>query len=318
MNNMSRKVAVIGVGNVGLGTAITIVQQGIADELLLIDRNVFKTEGEALDLENAMPYFSTRTKVRLATMADVSDVNIICIAASAAPPSGGDRLAELEFSSKIVRSIVREAMDNGFNGIFLIQTNPVDIMTFHALDESGLPPQKVIGTGTSLDSARLRQVIASMSKNNIDIRSVTGYSLGEHGDSQAIIWSSITIGGKPYLSLREEKPEIYAKHSLEEIQKTILKMAWDIVDRKGNTAYGIGSAAVRIMKAVFQDEKFVLPVSVYLNGEYGQKDIVASVPAVLGQDGVLEVIEIPLSDSEKAKLDKSFATLKKYCVRKNS
>lgn len=311
MKKMSHKVAVIGAGNVGLGTALSILFQNVADELVLIDRNEYKAEGEVWDMANAVAYLDGRTKVKLGKYSDVKDADVICIAASAAPPAGGDRLAELELSSKIVRSIVRESMDNGFDGIFIIQTNPVDIMTMHALDESKLPAHRVIGTGTSLDTARLRQVIAEIC-DNVDIRSVNGYVMGEHGNSQAIVWSSINAGGKSFLQLREENPEKYAKQTLDEIKHTIVNMAWDIIDRKGNTAYGIGSAATRIIKAIFHDEKAILPVSALLNGEYGQCGIMASVPAIVGQNGVEKIVEIDMTEEEKADVKRSMDLIKTH------
>ncbi|MGL4394731.1 MAG: L-lactate dehydrogenase [Brevinema sp.] len=310
MKKFSRKVAVIGTGNVGLGTALSILFQNATDELILIDRNEHKAQGEAWDMANAIAYLDKRVKVRLGSYADVKDMDIICIAAAAAPPAGGDRLAELEFSSKITRSIVREAVDNGFNGIFIVQTNPVDIMAKHALEESGFPANRVIGTGTTLDSSRLRQVIAEMC--DVNVHSVQGYTMGEHGNSQAVIWSSITVGGKPYLQLREEDPAKYAKMSLDEIAKKIVDMAWDIIDRKGCTAYGIGASATAIIKAIFGNTQTVLPVSAMLNGEYGYSGIMASVPAVIGENGVERVIELQMPEAEKADLNRSLDLLKKH------
>ncbi|MGL5956939.1 MAG: L-lactate dehydrogenase [Brevinema sp.] len=313
MNKISRKVAIIGLGNVGLGTAVTILNQGIADELLLIDRNYQKAEGEAWDMANAIAFFTSQSKVRVANYEDLKDVDIICIGASAAPPEGGDRIAELKQNANIVRSIVREAIDNGFNGIFIIQSNPVDIITYEALKESGLPAHRVIGTGTLLDTGRLRQVISEIA-GNIDIRSVYGFSMGEHGNSQAVIWSSIRIGGQSFLKLRETHPEQYAQMSLEEIQKKLVGMAWEIIDRKGNTAFGIGAAAARIIRCIFRDEKSVIPVSTYLNGEYGQTGIVASVPAVVGQAGIEGIIQIDMTEEERINLNQSFDLIRKHSL----
>ncbi|MGL4561488.1 MAG: L-lactate dehydrogenase [Brevinema sp.] len=311
MKKMSRKVAVIGAGNVGLGTAVSLLFQNITDELVIIDRNEYKAQGEVWDMANAVNYLGKRVDVRLGSYADTKDMDIICIAASAAPPAGGDRLAELELSSKIVRSIVRECVDNGFNGIFIIETNPVDIMTTHALEESKFPANRVIGTGTSLDTARLRHVIAEIC-DDINVHSVKGYTMGEHGNSQAIIWSSITVGGKSYLEMRKENPEKYAKMSLDEIKKKIIDMAWDIIDRKGCTAYGIGASATRIVKAIFGDERSVIPVSAMLNGEYGYSGIIASVPAIIGENGVEKIVELNLPEDEKQDLKRSLDLIKKH------
>ncbi len=313
MNKISRKVAVIGLGNVGLGTAITILNQGIADELLLIDRNEYKVEGEAWDMANAIAFFTSQSKVRTASYSDLKDVDIICVAASAAPPEGGDRIAELKLNSNIVRSVVRQAVDNGFNGIFIIQSNPVDILTFVALQESGFPANRVIGTGTLLDTGRLRQVISEIC-GNIDIRSVTGYMMGEHGNSQALVWSSVCVGGKSYLKMREEDPKKYAQLSLDEIKAKVIGMAWEIIDRKGNTAYGIGAVAVRIIKCIFRDQKSIIPVSAYLDGEYGQKGFVASVPAIVGQNGIEGIVELNMTKEEETELQKSFELLKKHSI----
>ncbi|MGL4388367.1 MAG: L-lactate dehydrogenase [Brevinema sp.] len=311
MERMPRKVAVIGVGNVGLGTALSILFQNAADELVLIDRNESKAQAEAWDMANAVNYLNKRVDVTLGSYADVKDMDIICIAAAAAPPAGGDRLAELALSSKITRSIVREAVDNGFNGIFIIETNPVDIMTKHALEESGFPANRVIGTGTTLDSSRLRQIIAKIC-DDVNVHSVKGYTMGEHGNSQAVIWSSVTVGGKSYLEMRKENPEKYAQKSLEELEKEVVQMAWDIINGKGCTAYGIGACTTRIIRAIFGDERSVIPVSAMLNGEYGYTGIVASTPAIIGKNGIEKVIELNMTSEEKIDLKRSLDLLQKY------
>ncbi len=313
MNKISRKVAIIGLGNVGLGTAVTILNQNIADELLLINRDYNKAEGEAWDMANAIAFFTAQSKVRVANYDDIKDVDIICIGASAAPPEGGDRLAELKLNAKIVRSIVREAMDNGFNGIFIIQSNPVDIITYEALQESGLPSHRVIGTGTLLDTGRLRQIVSELA-GNVDIRSIYGFTMGEHGNSQAIIWSSVRVGGQSFLKLRETHPEQYAKFTLDEIREQVVSMAWKIIERKGNTAYGIGAVAARIIRCIFRDEKSIIPVSTYLNGEYGQTGIVASVPSIIGQNGVEGIIEIDMTDEEREDLQRSFDLIREHSL----
>ncbi len=311
MNKFSRKVAVIGVGNVGTGVASTILNQNIADELLLIDTKTQKAYGEALDMANAISFLNSQTKVRVVEYKDLADVDIITISASENPPGegGADRLAELKYNAGIVRSIVRKAMDNGFDGIFVIQTNPVDIITYEALQESGLPPHRVIGTGTLLDTGRLRNIISNMA-DDMDMRSIDGFTLGEHGDSQAVIWSSIKIGTQSFLKLRETHPQKYAKISLDEIREKVVRMGWDIVINKGHTSHGIGSAAARVIRCIFNDEKSVIPVSTYLDGEYGQKGIVASVPCIIGKNGMEGIIEIDMTDEEKAELQKSFDLIK--------
>lgn len=313
MNKISRRVAIIGLGNVGLGTAVTILNQGITDELLLIDRNIDKAEGEAWDMANAIAFFTSQLKVRVGTYKDLKDVDIICIGASAAPPEGGDRMAELKQNATIVRSIVRESMDNGFDGIFIIQSNPVDVITYEALQESGLPAHRVIGTGTLLDTGRLRQVISEIC-GNIDIRSVYGFTMGEHGNSQALIWSSVRVGGKSFLKMREEDPAQYAKLSLDEIKEKVVNMAWEIIAKKGNTAFGIGAAAARIIRCIFRDEKSIIPISTYLDGEYGQKGIVASVPAVIGQKGMEKIIQIDMTEEEKIELNNSFNLIREHSL----
>ena len=308
MNKISRKVAIIGLGNVGLGTAVTILNQGITDELLLIDRNVTKAEGEAWDMANAIPFFTSPSKVRVAEYKDLKDVDIICIGASAAPPEGGDRLAELKLNASIVRSIVRESIDNGFQGIFIIQSNPVDIITHEALKESGFPPHRVIGTGTLLDTGRLRQVISEIC-DNVDIRSVYGFMMGEHGNSQTPI-----VGGKSFLKMREENPEKYAQLSLDELKFKVVNMAWEIIERKGSTAFGIGAVAARIIRCIFNDEKSVICISNYLDGEYGQKGIVASVPAIVGRNGVESIVEIDMTEEEREELNRSFYLIKEHSL----
>lgn len=315
MNEFNRKVAIVGMGNVGMGTALTILHQGFVDELLLIDIQKNKVLGEVMDMNNAVAFFPHYINVRCADYEDLSNVDVLCIAASACPPAGGDRLAELDSNIGIIRTIVRKAVDNGFKGIFLIQSNPVDVLTYVALDESKFPPNRVIGGGTLLDSGRLREVISRIC-GGVNVDSIRGLSIGEHGNSQTIIWSSVSVGGKPYLDMRKDNPELYTTLSLEEIEKEVIGMAWEIIDKKGCTAYGIGSSASCILRSIFNNEKRILPVSTLLNGEYGQKDIVASVPCVIDNKGVKSIIELNMTDEEKAKLDNSFSVIRNYTHRK--
>jgi len=310
MQKFSRKVAIIGIGNVGIGTAYTIVNQGITDELILIDKTFVKAEGQAWDLSDAVLFLPTRTKIRAGTYQDLKDVDIIVIAASG-PAAYGDRLTELTRSTEITSSIVKEAIANGFDGIFIVQSNPVDIITYHILQESGFPKNRVIGTGTSLDCSRLRRFIAEIC-GDIDARAVDAFTIGEHGDSQVTIWSGVKIGGKSFLELRKENPQQYAKQTLEELHQRVLNIAWGIIERKGNTSFGVGAAAAQIIKAIFHDEKLIITSSSYLNGEYGEYDLVASVPSVIGSNGIEHIIELDMNLEEEAALQNSFNTIRKY------
>ena len=306
----SRKIAVVGTGLVGSSCAFAMVNQCICDELLLIDINEEKAKGEAWDLTHGVPFMSQRTKVRTATYSDCTDVDVVVITAGPAPKAGQTRLDTLGVSAKICDSIVTPIMESGFNGIFVIASNPVDIITYHVWKLSGLPKNQVIGTGTTIDSSRLKNFL-SEHLDGIDTRSIHAYAMGEHGDSQMCPWSNVSVAGKSFLKMREENEEL-AKIDLDEIVEKTARAGWEVYNRKGTTYYGIASCVTGIIKSIFHDEKKILPVSSLLEGEYGENNVYTGVPTVIGKNGAERVVEIDMTEEEMDKFKKSNNVLREY------
>lgn len=310
MKNIRRngKVIVVGDGAVGSSFAFALVLQDVCREIGIIDLNTDKTLGDALDLGNAVPF--TRPKeIYAAEYSDCEDADIVVISAGAAQKPGETRLDLVNKNLKIFKSIVSEIVDSGFNGIFLVATNPVDILTYATWKFSGFPKERVIGSGTSLDTARFRQEIASLV--NVDARNVHGYILGEHGDTEFADWSNVNIGG---LGIREWLQDMDQDITIEELEDQVIekvrRAAYEIIDKKGATFYGVATALATICKIILSDSQSVTPLSVYLDGEFGHTDIYIGAPAVLGRHGVERVIEVSLDDKEQKEMDHSVATLK--------
>lgn len=306
----ARKVAIIGTGLVGSSCAYALINQCVCEEIIMIDLNKEKAKGEALDLTQAVEYMSLRTKVTVGTYGDCKDVDAVIITAGPPPKAGQTRLDTLEVSIKICDSIVNPIMNSGFNGFFILISNPVDIIAYYVWKISGLPKRRVIGTGTSIDTARLKSIL-SRYLEAIDPRSIQAFSLGEHGDSQMVPWSKVTIAGQSLKSLREKYPKL-CDLNLDDIVKETARAGWEIYKRKGTTYYGIAGAAVGILKSIFHDEKKVIPVSTLLEGEYGQEDVYMGVPTIIGKHGAETIIELELNDQEQTKFNKSANILKDY------
>ncbi len=304
------KVAIIGCGLVGSSTAFSLVTQGVCDEVIMIDVNKEKALGEVLDLRDTIKYLDRNVKVNLGTYADCGDVDIIVCAAGAPPKAGQTRLDSLEASATIVKSFVPEVMKSGFDGIFIVVSNPVDLIAHLIYQITGLPKNQVIGTGTALDTARLQNFIAE--KVNVDPRSVYAYSMGEHGDSQMVPWSTVTIAGKPFYDVIQDNKELVGEVDLDEIVRKTTREGWEIFHRKGTTYYGIASACVGIIKAILYDENKIIPVSTLLDGEYGEYGVFAGVPTVLNRTGASDVLEIHMQPEEEVKFKNSAALLREY------
>ncbi len=304
----SQKIILIGDGAVGSSYAFALVTQNIGRELGIIDMNVAKTEGDAIDLSDALAFTSPK-HIYAATYADCKDADLIVLTAGAAQKPGETRLDLISKNLKIFKSIIDQVMATGFDGIFLVATNPVDILTYATWKFSGLPAGRVIGSGTSLDSARFRQEIAR--KVNVDARNVHAYILGEHGDTEFPVWSHANIGGLQLYEWIKQNDETVDEDELLEVFYSVRDAAYRIIEKKGATFYGIAVSLARITKAIFNDENAILPLSVYLDGEYGQHDVFIGVPAVINRDGIRKAIEIPLTDVEKGNLQHSADTLRK-------
>lgn len=304
------KIAIVGCGLVGSSTAFSLLTQGVCDEILMIDINKEKSYGEVLDLTNCIEYLNRNVKVSVGAYEDCKDVDIIVITAGAPPKPGQSRLDTLEISAKIARSIVEPIMASGFDGIFITISNPVDIISHYIYQLSGLPKNQVIGTGTSIDSARLKNFIADMTK--VDPRSVYAFSMGEHGDSQMVPWSCVTVGGKPIYDIIQDNKELVGDVNLDDLAHKTSQEGWEIFNRKGTTYYGIATATVGIIKAIMHDENKIIPISTLLEGEYGEYNVFAGVPVVLNRSGASDVLEIHMSPGELCRFKESTAVIRQY------
>lgn len=295
---MKNKIVLVGCGNVGMSYAYALLnQQTYVDELILIDINKEKIEGEAMDLNHCLAYSPSKVFVRVGDYEDCKDARIVVIAAGAAQEVGETRMDLIYKNSKIFKSIVDNVMQSGFDGIFLVATNPLDVMTYLTLKYSGLKPNRVIGSGTTLDTARLRYLISQ--KVNICPKDIEAYVVGEHGDSEFVAWSNanIALTGIDFFLKPQEKNDI---------EEDVRNSAYEIIKRKGATYYGIGMCLVRITSAILEDKKIILPVSSYDKNN----DVCISTPAVVNKNGVQEKIFIPLNKEETEKLTNSIKVIK--------
>lgn len=302
-----QKAAVIGCGFVGSTIAYALMQKGTFSELVLLDANHAKAEGEAMDISHGLP-FAHAMDIREGDYEDIADASVVIITAGANQKPGESRLDLVQKNAVIMRSIIREIKRVKCEGILLIVSNPVDILTQVALEESGFPKERVIGSGTVLDTARLKYLVSE--KLKVDSRNVHAFIVGEHGDSELAVWSCANIYGigledfarmRGYRDFEKEKDELY--HAVRD-------SAYEIIERKGATYYGIGMAAARIAESIVRDSHTVAPVSVSLNGEYGIFGLCLSIPAVIGRDGAEQILEINFSEEENGKLRESAEELK--------
>lgn len=305
------KVVICGVGNVGATTAYTLVNQGLCEEIVLIDINKEKAFAEALDMQHAIHFMNRNIIVKAGDYSDCKDADIVIITASAPmPKDSNNRLKMLAPSIKIMKSIVNSVMENGFNGIFLIVSNPVDIMTYLVYKMSGLPKNQVIGSGTTLDSARLCFELANM--YGLDSKSVSAYVCGEHGDSEIVSWHSAVIGGKSVENVMSDNPDRTRNITREDLQKQTIQAGWEIFSRKGNTCYGIAASSAAICKSILFNENHIYPVTVGLSGQYGIEKAWLSVPTIIDRTGAREIVEIRLDAEEEKALKKSAELLESF------
>ncbi len=301
------RVVLIGTGAVGCSYAYSFINQGVAEELVLIDVNEKRAEGEAMDLNHGIPFAPNPVKVWSGQYADCGNADLVVITAGLPQKPGETRLDLVAKNTAIFKTIVRNVMDSGFDGIFLIATNPVDILTYVTWKESGLPKERVIGSGTTLDTARFRYMLGEYFQ--VDTRNVHAAIIGEHGDTELPVWSRTTIGLEEVETLIAKNSQ-YSQKDLDDIFINVRDAAYHIIERKGATYYGIGMSLVRITKAILGNENSILPVSVYLDGEYGHKDVYIGALAVINVDGIREVVEIPLNTEEQKQFNHSVKVLK--------
>ncbi|MBV7507479.1 L-lactate dehydrogenase [Bacillus sp. sid0103] len=302
------RVALIGTGFVGSSYAFALLNQGITEELVLIDLNKEKAEGDAMDLNHGLPFSPSRTKIWFGSYQDCGEADLIVITAGANQKPGETRLDLVEKNTRIFKGIVEEIMASGFDGIFLVATNPVDILTYAVWKFSGLPKERVIGSGTILDTARFRFLLGDYF--DVDTRNVHAYIIGEHGDTELPVWSNADIAGTSINEWSKNKPG-FKQTDLDQLFLNVRDAAYHIIERKGATYYGIAMGLVRLTKAILRDENSVLTVSTYLDGEYGQHDIFIGVPAVVNREGVRQVVQLNLNEEEQEKFCNSVNVLKK-------
>ena len=300
-----RKVVLVGTGFVGMSMAYALLNQGGVNELILIDVAKEKAVGEAMDLSDGVPCASARMVIRAGDYDECKDANIVVITAGVAQKPGETRLDLAKTNAKIIKEVTENVVKSGFKGIFLIASNPVDVMTYVVGKVSGFPTNKVIGSGTVLDTARLRFLVAE--HLNVSSKNVHAYIMGEHGDSSFVPWSKSYIGCKPLKDIIEERKE--PEDVLENIYKQVQQEAYEIINKKKATYYGIGMGLAKIIKAILNDEHEILTVSTYLNGEYGQNDIFIGVPAIVNASGIQEILNLKLSEEEKEKFNYSCSVL---------
>lgn len=316
ISNDQRKVVLVGTGMVGMSYAYALLNQPICNELVLIDIDQQKAEGEAMDLSHGLPFAQSHMKIRAGQYTDCQDADLVVICAGVAQKSDESRLDLLQRNTEVLRSIVGPIVDAGFGGIFLAATNPVDIITHIIRKLSGFPAERVIGSGTTLDSARLRYMIGDYFK--VDPRNVHAYVIGEHGDTEFVPWSQAMISTKSVLELcsgAEGQENGCCFCDLETISDQVRTSAQKIIAAKKATYYGIGMALVRITKAIFNDENSVLTVSVLTSGQYGLEGVYLGLPAVINRSGVRRVLQLNLSDEEVQKLRQSAQTLAEFYSR---
>ncbi len=313
MKVFGRKIVLIGTGMVGTSYAYALLNQNACDELVLIDVDHRRAEGEAMDLSHGLAFSGGNMKIRAGGYDECKNADIVAICAGVAQRPGESRLDLLQRNTEVFRSIVTPVVSSGFNGIFLVATNPVDIMTQITCELSGFDPQRVIGTGTTLDTARLRYLVGAYFR--VDPRNVHAYVMGEHGDSEFVPWSQALISTVPVTQLITHSEGRFRFEELEQIGEEVRTAAQRIIAAKRATYYGIGMAMVRITRAVFGDEQSVLTVSTMLRGEYGQRDLFVGVPSIVGGDGVRRILPLSLTDRELEQMAASCDTLRRNSGR---
>ena len=303
-----RKAAVIGCGFVGSATAFTLMQSRLFSEMVLLDANEEKADGEAKDIAHGVP-FAGQMKIYAGNYDDVADAAIIIVTAGANQKPDETRLDLVHKNVAIYKSIIPEIASRDYQGILLVVSNPVDILTYTAIKLSGLPENRVIGSGTVLDTARLKYALGE--HLSVDSRSVHSFIIGEHGDSEIAAWSSTNVSGIPLNDFCEMRGHFNHEASMEEIANRVKNSAYEIIAKKHATYYGIAMSVKRICECIMRDEKSILPISTIMHGEYGIENIALSMPAIVGANGVDTHVPISLNEEEAQKLKESADALKK-------
>ncbi len=295
-----RKVIIIGAGHVGSHVAMALCFQGTCDEIVFIDKDNAKAVSNCYDVADACLFLGSTTKISVGDYNDCKDADIIVISIGMPRKPGQTRLEMLDDSIIMLKDVIDHLKPIDYKGIIISITNPADIIAHYARKHLGLPRERCFSTGTSLDTARLKRTVSELA--DIDRKSVTTCAIGEHGDSSFVPFSTLTLGGKNYKELQEAKPDKYGNLTEDFVLERTRYIGYDIINGKGSTEFGIGAACADICKAIFHDEKRVIPASVLLEGEYGMKDVSCGVPCVIGRNGIEDIIELPLNEKEKEQL----------------
>lgn len=306
---MANKVVIVGAGSVGATYAYALMQGGQAREIALVDMDPERALGEVMDLQHGLA-FTRPVDLKVGTYADCRDADLVVITAGAKQRPGETRLDLTKRNAGIVASIVREVMKNGFNGILLMVSNPVDLLTHVAWKVSGLPRNQVIGSGTVLDSARLRSLLAQHC--GVDARNVHAYIIGEHGDSEVAAWTSASIGAVPLRDYCNQCGACACMPDYPGLLDQVKRAAYEIITRKGATYYAVGLALVQITDAILRDEHRILPISTVIEDFHGISDVALALPAMVGRSGAERIMDIPLSDEELSALRSSATVLKEH------
>ncbi|MFX0088001.1 MAG: L-lactate dehydrogenase [Candidatus Hodarchaeota archaeon] len=315
---LTPKVSIIGGGNVGIRYAYALMIKGTARHIVIVDIDKKKVEGEIMDLSHGAP-FTSPVKLTTGTYEDIKNSDLVVVTAGHKRQPGDSRLDLIKANVKLYDEIIPQTIDNAPDAIFLIVTNPVDVLSFYAYKLSNKPASKVIGSGTVLDSARFRNLLGKHC--NIDPRNIHGYILGEHGASEFPVWSRVMIGGimiRDYCTVCSNRKNCDHDNELDTIFKEVRDSGEKIIERKGETSYGIGLALVRITEAILNDENAILPVSCLVDGYLGIEDVYLSLPSIINKNGVEQVLKIKLDNEEKAALQNSAKIVKDAILEINS
>lgn len=300
------KIVLVGTGFVGMSMAYSMLNRGGIKELVLIDINKDKTIGEEMDLSHGLPFAPQKMNIKAGEYDECKDAEIVVITAGINQKPGQSRLELTAINAKMMKEITQNIMKSGFNGVIIVASNPVDVMTYVVAKESGLPKNKVIGSGTVLDTARLRYLMAEYL--NVSSKNVHAYIMGEHGDSSFVPWDHAYVGCKRIKDVMKDNNK--PMEDLRKIHEDVVNAAYEIIEKKKATYYGIGMALNRLVRAVLDDENSILTVSTYLENEYGQDDIYIGVPAIINSNGVRELVKLELNEKEQKKLDESCKLIK--------
>ena len=307
------KVVLIGTGFVGMSMSYTMLNRGGVNELVLIDIDKNKTKGEEMDLNHGMSFAPQKMIIKAGDYDECKDAQVIVITAGIAQKPEQTRLELAETNAKIIKDITKKIINSGFNGIIIVASNPVDLMTYVVAKVSGLPTNQVFGSGTVLDTARLRYILSDYF--NVSSKNIHAYIMGEHGDSSFIPWNHAYVGCKKITEIIKNNNTEMRK--LDEFHQNVVNAAYEIIEKKKATYYGIGMSLCKIVKSVLDNDNSILTVSTFLkDGQYGQDDVYIGVPAIINKNGVRELLELDLSKSEQEKLDNSCRIIKE--MRKKS